>query len=262
MSGEPIASGKINVTDDCALFYEKYGTGPTKVLLVPGGTGSIRTDMMPLVKSLDRSKVTIIAMDPAGYGRSRPPDRNYDLGPDMYKVDAGNAVKLMEKLGYSEFTWIGWSDGGRTGLVAAALYPASVERLIIWGAAPVVTQRQKLALSASTDMNTWDPVRKESFISEYGLATAQAMWARHTAFYQTLNNLCEELICKIRCPTLILHGRRDPVEEEVVHKLSKQIALCEYHVYPDGGHGIHIEKNADVTRRIHTFIESNEPDAF
>ena len=257
-----IESGKKTMFDGSSIYYEKYGTGPEKVLLAPGGTGSIRTDMQPLIDSLDKSKLTIVAFDPLGYGRSRPPERNYDIGLGMYKQDATHGTELMTQLGFSSFTWIGWSDGGRTGLMAAALFPTKIDRLIIWGALPFVTERQRLGLQTSVRLELWNEARKKSFHDEYGPEIAQKMWARHVAFYQSLDNLCQEMIPKIRCPTLILHGKKDVVEQEFVEKLSRQIPICEFYVYPEGGHNLHMDETVDFTRRVHKFIESYEPDVF
>lgn len=262
MSSRPSESGKMNLSDGSSIYYEKHGNGPEKVLLVPGGTGSIRTDMQPLIDSLDKSKLTIVAFDPIGYGRSRPPDRNYNIGIDMYKKDASHAIELMEKLSCPSFTWIGWSDGGRTGLMAAGLYPSKIDRLIIWGATPMVTDRQKAGLETSVNLALWTNERRDLFHTEYGPELAQTMWTRHVKFYQTLGNLCQELVPKIRCPTLILHGARDIVEEELVKNIAKQIPISEMHVYPDGHHDIHISKNSDFTKRVHAFIQTHELDVF
>lgn len=261
-SSKPVESGKKSLSDGSSIYYEKHGNGPEKVLLVPGGTGTIRTDLQPLIDSLDKSKLTIVAFDPLGYGNSRPPERNYDIGIGMYKQDAAHGTELMSQLGYPSFTWIGWSDGGRTGLMAAALYPTKVDRLIIWGALPVVTERQRLGLQTSVKMELWNEDRRTAFYAEYGEELAKKMWARHVSFYQTLSNLCQELVPKIRCPTLILHGKKDVVELDLAEKLSKQIPISEIHVWPEGGHNLHMDENADFTRKIHKFIESYEPDVF
>lgn len=126
------------------VYHERRGTGRLPVLVVPGGTGSINTDLKPLIEALDRDKYTIIGMDPLGYGKSRPPSRDYTIGTAMYKQDADTAVGLMKSLGFSSFSWMGWSDGGRTGLVAAISYPSRIDKLITWGAAAEVSNRHKM----------------------------------------------------------------------------------------------------------------------
>lgn len=40
----------------------------------------------------------------------------------------------MNTLGYSNFSLIGWSDGGITGLILAAKNPQSVRKMVVFGA--------------------------------------------------------------------------------------------------------------------------------
>ena len=51
-------------------------------------TGTSRTDFEELIDSedeLDFDKFTVIAVDPPGHGKSRPPQRKY--GKDVYEID-------------------------------------------------------------------------------------------------------------------------------------------------------------------------------
>lgn len=77
------------------IHYEKVGNGPHVVLLLPGGLGSTRTDFEPQLRLMDKSKYTLVAWDAPGYGFSRPPDRNYALGGQIYFQDAELVATLM-----------------------------------------------------------------------------------------------------------------------------------------------------------------------
>jgi len=46
------------------------------------------------VEGLDKSKFTVVAWDPPGYGNSRPPVR--DFSQDFFHQDAAWGVKLMQ----------------------------------------------------------------------------------------------------------------------------------------------------------------------
>jgi valacyclovir hydrolase len=46
------------------------------------------------VEGLDKSKFTVVAWDPPGYGNSRPPVR--DFSQDFFHRDADWGVKLMQ----------------------------------------------------------------------------------------------------------------------------------------------------------------------
>lgn len=249
MSGQKIS------IDGNEIYYEKQGTGKRIILMMPGGTGTIETDLRPLLDDMSKTKYTIIAMDPIGYGKSRPPARDYSKGVDLYKMDAKMAVDLMKALGYTSFDWIGWSDGGRVGLVAAIAFPSRIDRLVIWGSAARVTPRQQLALEAARDLGIWDDRRRETFIREYGsLKAASEIWGRHVDFYKTLGNICEEDIQKIRCPTLLVHGDRDPIEKSLVQQLEKQISDSEFHSFPDAGHATHIDKSREFVKIVENFL--------
>ena len=244
------------------VYHEKYGSGSKPILLVPGGTGSIHTDLRPILNAINKDKYTVIAMDPLGYGKSRPPARDYTIGTAMYKQDADTAVGLMRSLGFNSFTWMGWSDGGRAGLVAAISYPSKIDKLITWGAAAEVTKRQQLALEAARDVSFWDEQRRQSFIQEYGsLEEAQKMWGKHVDFYKTIGNICKEGVPKIRCPTLVIHGNRDPVEQELCKGLTSQICDSQYFSFADAGHSVHIEKLPEFIKIVEKFLDQ-ESDIF
>ena len=240
------------------IYYEKHGTGRQPILMMPGGTGSIDTDMRPLLSVMSKSKYTIVAMDAVGYGKSRPPARDYSKGVQLYKMDAAMGVDLMKSLGYTSFGWIGWSDGGRVGLVAAIAFPSRIDKLVVWGSAARVTARQQVALEAARDLSIWDVSRREAFTREYGgLKAATEIWGLHVDYYQTLGNICEEDISKIRCPTLILHGDRDPIEKSLVQQMEKQISDSEFHSFPDAGHATHIDKSREFVKIVENFLDQD-----
>ena len=39
----------------------------------------------------------------------------------------------MKALSFKKFSVLGWSDGGVSATILAALYPDSVQKLVIWG---------------------------------------------------------------------------------------------------------------------------------
>ena len=57
-------------------------------------SGSTLTDFGPQLKSLNKEMFTIVGFDPRGYGRSRPPER--DFPPNFFERDAKDAVDLMK----------------------------------------------------------------------------------------------------------------------------------------------------------------------
>lgn len=84
------------------------------------------------MENLNRDKFTVIAWDLPGYGKSRPPDR--DFSGDFYQRDAIWAYDLMKGLGHLNFSLIGWSDGGITSLMLASMHPESIRKMVVLGA--------------------------------------------------------------------------------------------------------------------------------
>lgn len=79
------------------VWFDVYGSGPKAVLLIPGGIGTGRTDFYEQLEGnepLDFDELTLVAVDPPGNGRSRPPVRKY--GKDCYETDAQCYQKIMQ----------------------------------------------------------------------------------------------------------------------------------------------------------------------
>lgn len=115
------------------INYVRNGHGDKAVILLPGALGSAQTDFQPQIDQLPKllPNYTIIAWDPPGYGKSRPPNRTFPL--DFFHRDAAVANELMKSLDFNKYSALGWSDGGITGLIMAGKFNDSVEKLIIWG---------------------------------------------------------------------------------------------------------------------------------
>lgn len=122
------------------INFARVGSGPNAIILMPGAVGSIETDFEPQIDGLPTlvANHTIIAWDPPGYGKSRPPERTFPIG--FYHRDAFLADALMRQLGFGKYSIVGWSDGGTTGLIMASHYPDAVEKLAIWGSGPIINR--------------------------------------------------------------------------------------------------------------------------
>ncbi|KHJ97134.1 hypothetical protein OESDEN_02897 [Oesophagostomum dentatum] len=104
--------------DGLNIGYCTYGNGPKAVLCICGAVGSYKKDWpASILRQFDPSLVTIVCIDPPGYGTSRPPDRVQEVNRCM--KDAGLCLKLMEQLELTPFTVMGWSEGSRTAIHVA-----------------------------------------------------------------------------------------------------------------------------------------------
>lgn len=124
------------------INFVEAGSGEKGVILLPGALGTAWTDFKPQIEQLPAllPNHKIIAWDPPGYGKSRPPEKEF--GVDFYEKDAETAVSLMEKIGFRSFSVVGWSDGGITGLIMAGRKPTLVDKLVIWGSNAYITPKE------------------------------------------------------------------------------------------------------------------------
>ncbi|XP_040105297.1 valacyclovir hydrolase isoform X3 [Oryx dammah] len=95
-----------------------------------------------------------------------------DFPVDFFERDAKDAIGLMKTLKFKKVSLLGWSDGGITALIAAAWYPSYVSKMVIWGANAYVTEQD-------------------------------------AEIYQ--GSICRDLLPLVQCPTLIVHGEKDPL---------------------------------------------------
>lgn len=124
------------------INYVRSGHGDKAVILLPGALGSAHTDFQPQIEHLPQllPNHTIIAWDPPGYGKSRPPKRTFPL--DFFHRDAAVANELMKSLNFQQYSALGWSDGGITGLIMAAQFNESIEKLVIWGSNAYIAPKE------------------------------------------------------------------------------------------------------------------------
>ena len=98
------------------LHYEDLGEGPP-FLLLPGALGTGRSDFAPQLEALPQRGIRVVVPDPRGYGKSRPPEREFPA--DFYQQVVHDFAALMETLGCSTYAVGGWSDGAIAGLLLA-----------------------------------------------------------------------------------------------------------------------------------------------
>lgn len=259
-SSSGILSGRVGV-NGVNLFYEQAGNGPHPVLLLPGALGSTQTDFKPQLESLNRDLFTVIAFDPRGYGKSRPPDRDFPL--DFFKRDAKDARDLMLALGHDKFSLLGWSDGGITSLILAGTFQEEVSKLVIWGGNAYITDSDIAMYEATRDVKNWSERMRAPMIAVYGEQGFERMWhawcdALSNIKTQRQGDLCKKETERISCPTLIIHGDLDamvPLEHpEYLHKTIKGSKLIRW---PKAKHNLHLRYAEDFNQEVEKFLTAN-----
>ncbi|RZC32046.1 valacyclovir hydrolase [Asbolus verrucosus] len=240
------------------INYVKTGEGNKTLLCFPGALGTIWSDFKPQIADLDKTKFTVIAWDPPGYGSSRPPERNFSV--KFYENDADTAYNFMMQLGIKKFSLLGWSDGGISSMIISAKYPTVVDKLIIWGANAYVIPEEIQSYEKIRDISQWSDRMKAPLIKLYTEEGLQTMWnnwcdALNQIFIKSGGDLCKESLKNITCPTLILHGDKDPmVADEHPEYLASNIKGAKLYRFPEGKHNIHLRFSREFNDVVTEFL--------
>lgn len=171
------------------------------------------------------------------------------------------AHKMMETLGYTSYSLLGWCDGGKTAMTLAGLYPMAVEKLVIWGCGAYLTEREIVVFESIRDIHTWSEESKEPKFALYGEKDAAQIWTDWTDTQQAIykerqGDICKGLLQNIVCPTFILHGAIDHLLQSDEHclYLQKNIKNTEFFVFPEGKHNIHLTWAEDFNNVVVKFL--------
>ena len=245
------------------LHYQLRGSGPHAILCIPGALGTALTDFLPQLEYFGRegSGFIIVGMDPLGYGASRPPEREYLVKPDHFlKIDALDGYALMKALSFKKFSVLGWSDGGVSAILLAALYPESVQKLVIWGSNAYVTKDDIELFEKTRDVSNWSQRMRETMERIYG-DSFQSLWSRWINAMKDIyesrkdGDLCLEEIKQVQCPTLIVHGAKDAMCPQFhADYLKENIRDSEMVIMEEGKHNLHLRYAQEFNQLTEQFF--------
>jgi len=237
------------------MHFERAGKG-VPLLLIPGALGTGAGDFPAQIGWFAERGFEVIAPDPRGYGRSRPPERDYP--PDFYDRDAADMFALMAALGHEQFHVLGWSDGANIAAIMAAEHRGRVGKLVVFGGQSFLTAEEIAAFNDIRSISAWSPRAAEAMRAVYGDGL-DGLWDRYVdgqvALFEAGGNLYRERLARIRCPAFVLHGALDPLvpafHAEAIHR---GIAGSRLHIFPTGKHNIHIRYAGEFNDRVHAFL--------
>ncbi|KAJ2951292.1 hypothetical protein O0L34_g5695 [Tuta absoluta] len=244
--------------DEWEINYLKVGNGPNTVLCLPGTLGTIWTNFQPQIEGFDLEKFTIVAWDPPGYGKSRPPERKFT--PNFYAEDADLLFKLMKALNIPKYSLLGWCAGAVTVTILAAKYPDAVNKLVLISPRSFIMQHELDLLKKAANENFWAKHMNEPTVQLHGLEFVTRTWTNLVECLSTIFNtqngdICSAVLKDIKCPTLILYGQMDPVvDSSHITYVNTHIRGSRVHLYPDGKHNIHFLYPEDFNKRVQEFI--------
>lgn len=239
------------------LYYEDQGQGEP-LLLIPGALGTGQSDFGPQLDALPREGLRVIAPDARGYGKSRPPEREFPL--DFYEQDAHDCAALMDAIGCGSYAVGGWSDGAIIGLLLTLNRPQHVSQLVIWGGNAHLTAEDIEAYEKTRLLSSWSPRMVQAMEQIYG-NQLQALWSAWCdamqAIYKAGGDICRQRLGEIRCPTFILHGGKDPLvpnfHAEILHQ---GIPGSRLHFFPEGKHNIHQAYAQEFNQMLVEFLRT------
>lgn len=241
------------------IHYEKVGDGKHPVLLLPGALGCSRTDFEHQLNGLSDTKYTIIAMDPRGFGKSRPPDRDWPL--NFLQRDAEDAAGLMKALSFPRYSVVGWSDGANASMILAGANQGNVISLVIWGGNSYVSEQDMQLYKAIENLDNWSPRMKQQFVDLYGETYFQQIWlgwceVQKQIFIKRNGDICVGSLPNIKCSTLLVNGVKDAlVPQEQPLFLQKHIVNCRMEVWPEGKHNLHIRYSKEFNALVEDFLD-------
>ncbi len=225
------------------------------LLLIHGFGGTPESDFgaqLPVLQSHFR----VIAPHLHGYGRST--HRNsYALS--FYRDDASDLATLLDSLNIEKVLVLGFSDGGIVGLLLAALYPKRVLALAVMGAQPAINAQNVASI------RHWliDTPLPEDWQKELKKLHREPYWRSLPRMYVEGQEalvaaggaiITDEELASIRCPALIMHGKRDRiVPVDYAHMISERIPNAHMLLF-DAGHAAHLRCEKEYTSAIIEFF--------
>jgi len=244
---------------DLSMHFERAGQG-TALLLIPGALGTGAGDFPAQIPFFAQHGFEVIAPDPRGYGRSRPPEREYPL--DFYARDAADMFALMAQLRLDRFVVLGWSDGANIATLMAADKPERIAKLVAFGGQSFLTHEEIVSFNHIRKISAWSPRAAETMRAIYG-EELDELWDRYVngqeALYEAGADLYQQRLKDVRCPTLILHGAIDPLvpafHAEAIHR---GIAGSRLQIFPEAKHNIHIRYAEEFNALVLAFISGTD----
>jgi len=226
------------------------------VICLPGAMGTAETDFGYQFDGLSH-RHGVVSFDPRGYGQSRPPNRRYPA--DFYHSDADDAAKVMDALGCKAYNVVGWSDGAISATILASKQPQAVSKLVVFGIQAYITKEDVETYEGMRDVEAaWSARMLATHRAVYG-DDVQPMWSSFCdamkTIYEAGGDFCQKEAKSLQCPTLILHGEKDPiVPTHHPQWFHENIAGSRMHVFPGGKHNIHQKFAEEFNRMVLDFF--------
>jgi 3-oxoadipate enol-lactonase len=255
------------------LYYEFHGPADGEVLILNNGVFMNTTSWAFQLPALAR-RYRVLTYDMRGQGRSEHPDGDYSL--DLHAADL---AALMDALQLPPAHMVGTSYGGELNLVLGLRYPERCRTLVIIASVPhsdpltaAMIERWRLAARLGDGPQffrlIYADVYSEAFLvnrpdliplAEQRYATLDLPAAgRLIESFQRFNVTAE--LGRINVPTCVVSAELDLLKPRRYGELmARAIPGAEFHLVPNAGHVVVLERAAEVTTLILGFLAKHPP---
>jgi proline iminopeptidase len=281
----PRASG-FTTTTEVPLYWATYGPpDASRLLVLHGGPGASHDYLLPQLLELAGTH-ELTFYDQRGGGRSRPPNN----APITWRTQVEDLARVVEELGLRPLSIVGYSWGAMLAMlyaIEARRDPAlaAPERLVLIDPAPLTRQyraefeaefgrrqasaevramRDDLAASGLRERDP-EAYRQRSF--ELGVAGyfADVRAARDLTPFRVTGRVQQSVweslgdfdviadLGGMRIPTLITHGRRDPIPLASSAGAARAMG-ARLEVLEGSGHVPYVEQPEALFRAVHAFL--------
>ena len=285
---QPVSDGYVE-RDGVKIHYEVYGEGEPTVLLMPTWSIIHSRHWKMQIPYLARH-CRVLTFDGRGNGRSDRPAE-----PDAYREEdfAADALAVMDATGTERAVLVSLSRGAERSLHLAASQPERVDKLVFIAPAlplPPATPRLKAMQEFGEPRNEfvgWGKWNRHYWVEHYedflefffsqcftephstkqredcvgwGLETdAETLVATQLAPRLQDEESVRELLSRINCPLLVIHGSDDAVRPCASGARLAELAGGELVVLEGSGHLLHARDPVKVNLLLRDFVKPAPP---
>jgi pimeloyl-ACP methyl ester carboxylesterase len=208
--GSNAAAGHYVQTPDAKIYYERYGSGGTPLVLLHGGEYGYIDEFADLIREMSKTR-TVIAIATRGYGRSER--GKVPLSHRQFSIDAYAVIQNVFSNG-EKVDVLGFSEGAVTSYLLVSAHPERFNRMIAIGGpkgtydqalqsneappfTPELMQKQVPDLVAKRKAIMPDPTQWEPLIRELD------------QMYRAPYYVKQDELRSIKIPALIMAGDHD-----------------------------------------------------
>ncbi len=236
--------------DDIKMHYKVYGKGDPLILL-HGSLESMENWDKQTSEFAKRYKV--ITVDSRGHGQSTFTDRKMD-----YTLLCEDVVTLMKELKIDSAYFVGFGDGGITGLYIALNHPDKIRKLVAIGANYKVDTTAVYG-QVLDKVKAWDDDKvftyvRNNFKGYQNFSQITQFTQRMKTMLLTEPNLTLGDLGKIKCPVLFMTGDHDIIKQAHTSLMYENVKQGYMSVIPGTKHYPQKEKAQLVNPTILDFL--------